>query len=81
MVHASRAGGFWVARRGGPTSGAVPATSAGVAVVQIQAWNPRKHQILKPEHIRTARGQLAQQGCKTESGTLVPAGAYTLSAS
>ena len=58
----------WVARRGGPTSSSVPAADAGEAVVQIHAWNPRKQQVFKPEHIRTAWGQLAQQGwlCETK---------------
>jgi O-acetyl-ADP-ribose deacetylase (regulator of RNase III) len=59
----------WVARRGGPASGGVPAANAGEAVAQIHAWNPRKQQVFKPEHIRTAWDQLAQQGwmCKIES--------------
>lgn len=58
----------WVARRGGPTSSGVPAADAGEAIVQIHAWNPRKQQVFKPEHIRTAWGQLAQQGwlCETK---------------
>jgi hypothetical protein len=40
---------------------ATPARDAVDAVAQIHAWNPRKQQVFKPEHIRTACGQLAQQ--------------------
>lgn len=59
----------WVACRGGPTSGGVPAADEGEAVDQIHAWNPRKQQVFKPEHIRTAWVQLAQQGwiCENRS--------------
>jgi O-acetyl-ADP-ribose deacetylase (regulator of RNase III) len=52
----------WVARRGGPKSGGVPAADTDEAIAQIHDWNPRKQQVFKPDHIRTAWGQLAQQG-------------------
>jgi O-acetyl-ADP-ribose deacetylase (regulator of RNase III) len=52
----------WVAHRGGPASACVPAADAGEAVQQIDAWNPRKQQVFKPEHIHTAWNQLAEQG-------------------
>lgn len=51
----------WVAHRGGPKSVA-PASDAEAAVGQIHAWNPRKQQVFKPEHIRTAWDHLVQQG-------------------
>jgi O-acetyl-ADP-ribose deacetylase (regulator of RNase III) len=51
----------WLARRGGPKSEA-PAADASEAVAQIHAWNPRKEQVFKPEHIRTAWKQLDEQG-------------------
>lgn len=51
----------WVARRGGPKSEA-PAADASEAIAQIHAWNPRKEQVFKPEHIRTAWKQLDEQG-------------------
>ncbi len=51
----------WVANRGGPKSDA-PAHSAEEAVGQIHAWNPRKQQVFKPEHIRTAWLQLTERG-------------------
>jgi O-acetyl-ADP-ribose deacetylase (regulator of RNase III) len=50
----------WVAHRGGPTSD-VPAFDAGQAIEQIHGWNPRKQQVFKPEHIRTAWNQLVEQ--------------------
>lgn len=51
----------WVQHHGGP--GAVaPATSVDEAVTQIHAWNPRKQQVFRPEHIGTAWNQLEQQG-------------------
>lgn len=51
----------WVAHRGGPKSDA-PASDAGAAIDQIHAWNPRKQQVFKPEHIRTAWSQLDEHG-------------------
>ena len=50
-----------VAHRGGPTNG-VPASGPDPAVEQIHAWNPRKKQVFKPEHIRTAWIHLGEQG-------------------
>jgi O-acetyl-ADP-ribose deacetylase (regulator of RNase III) len=50
----------WVAHRGGPSS-AAPASNAHQAVEQIHDWNPRKQQVFKPEHIRTAWNHLVQQ--------------------
>ena len=49
----------WVAHRGGPKSDK-PAGDAGQAIEQIHAWNPRKQQVFRPEHIRTAWEQLVQ---------------------
>lgn len=51
----------WVAHRGGPKSDA-PASDAQAAIGQIHAWNPRKQQVFRPEHIRIAWDHLAQQG-------------------
>jgi hypothetical protein len=51
----------WVRHRGGPGA-AAPAKNAEQAIAQIHAWNPRKQQVFKPEHIRIAWNQLAQQG-------------------
>lgn len=50
----------WVAHRGGPKSDA-SASDADAAIDQIHAWNPRKQQVFKPEHIRTAWNHLVQQ--------------------
>ena len=50
----------WVARRGGPKS-EEPASGAEAAISQIHAWNPRKQEVFKPEHIRTAWNHLVQQ--------------------
>jgi O-acetyl-ADP-ribose deacetylase (regulator of RNase III) len=51
----------WVAHRGGPRSD-TPASGPDAAVEQIHAWNPRKQQVFKPEHIRTAWVHLGEQG-------------------
>jgi O-acetyl-ADP-ribose deacetylase (regulator of RNase III) len=51
----------WVAHRGGPQS-KEPAADADSAIRQIHAWNPRKQQVFKREHIRTAWQQLEQSG-------------------
>ncbi len=51
----------WVAHRGGPQSDA-SASDADAAIQQIHAWNPRKQQVFKPEHIRTAWSQLEEHG-------------------
>ena len=49
----------WVARRGGPKR--APAGDAEAAIDQIHAWNPRKQQVFKPEHIHTAWNHLVQR--------------------
>jgi O-acetyl-ADP-ribose deacetylase (regulator of RNase III) len=51
----------WVAHRGGPNSESA-AADAAAAVDQVHAWNPRKKQVFKPDHIRTAWDQLTRQG-------------------
>jgi len=51
----------WVSHRGGPKS-KEPAADAEAAIAQIHAWNPRKQQVFKPEHIHTAWDQLEHQG-------------------
>jgi O-acetyl-ADP-ribose deacetylase (regulator of RNase III) len=51
----------WVAHRGGPKSDA-PASGPDAAIEQIHAWNPRKQQVFRPEHIRTAWIHLGEQG-------------------
>jgi O-acetyl-ADP-ribose deacetylase (regulator of RNase III) len=47
----------WVAHRGG-RHGEAPALGPDAAVGQIHSWNPRKQQIFRPEHIRTAWSHL-----------------------
>ena len=56
----------WVAHRGGPKSD-TKATDVVAAIAQVHAWNPRKQQVFKPDHIRTAWSQLAQQGWMGET--------------
>jgi len=51
----------WVSHCGGPGSDA-PAANAEEAIGQMHAWNPRKQQVFKPEHIRRAWNQLDEQG-------------------
>ncbi len=51
----------WVAHRGGPNN-EVPASCPDAAIEQIHAWNPRKQQVFRPEHIRTAWIHLGEQG-------------------
>ncbi len=51
----------WAAHRGGPKSD-VPASGPDAAVEQIHAWNPRKQQVFKPEHIGTAWIHLGEHG-------------------
>lgn len=51
----------WVARYGGP-QGEAPATNVDTAVEVVHAWNPRKQNIFKPDHIRAAWAQLTQKG-------------------
>jgi len=50
----------WVAHRGGPKS-ETRASDAEGAIEQIHAWNPRKQQVFKPDHIRVAWNHLLQQ--------------------
>lgn len=51
----------WVAHRGGPKSD-TKAAGVAAAIGQVHAWNPRKQQVFKPDHIRTAWSHLTQQG-------------------
>jgi len=51
----------WVSHLGGPGA-ATPATSPEEAIPQIHAWNPRKQQVFRPEHIHVAWRQLEEQG-------------------
>jgi len=51
----------WASRRGGPGA-AAPARNAEEAVAQIHAWNPRKEQVFKAEHVRVAWRQMEEQG-------------------
>lgn len=41
---------------------AAPATNAEETIARIHAWNPRKQQVFRPEHIRVAWQQLEEQG-------------------
>lgn len=50
----------WVAHHG--AAGFEPATSPENAVAQVHAWNPRKQQIFRPEHIHVAWDQLVEHG-------------------
>jgi O-acetyl-ADP-ribose deacetylase (regulator of RNase III) len=56
----------WVAHRGGPKSD-TKAADVAAAIEQVHAWNPRKQQVFKPDHIRTAWDQLIQQGWMGEA--------------
>ena len=56
----------WVRHRGGPGA-AAPADSVGDAITQIHAWNPRKEQVFRPEHIRAAWSQLEHHGWMRET--------------
>ncbi len=51
----------WVSHRGGPGSHE-PAANAEEAVGQIHTWSPRKQQVFRPAHIRTAWNRLEDQG-------------------
>ena len=51
----------WVAHRGGPGHPQA-ATTPDEAVAQVHAWNPRKKQIFKPEHLHIAWRRLAEAG-------------------
>lgn len=51
----------WVAHYGG-RQGEAPAADVDVATNVVHAWNPRKQNIFKPDHIRAAWMQLAQRG-------------------
>ncbi len=54
----------YVGRHGQP-----PAVSAEDAVMFVHAWNERKRQLLKPEHIRVAWDHLASTGWTTASNS------------
>jgi len=51
----------WVAHYGG-RQGEAPAPDVDAATNVVHAWNPRKQNIFKPDHIRAAWMQLAQRG-------------------
>lgn len=51
----------WVAHRGGPNSDA-PVVDAEAAIRQVHAWNPRKQEVFKPDHVRVAWGRLSESG-------------------
>lgn len=51
----------WVAHYGG-RQGEAPAADMDAAIDVVHAWNPRKQNIFKPDHIRAAWMQLAQRG-------------------
>ena len=51
----------WVAQRGGPNSDA-PAVDAEAAIRQVHAWNPRKQEVFKPDHVRVAWRRLSESG-------------------
>ena len=51
----------WVAHYGG-RQGEAPAADVDAATNVVHAWNPRKQNIFKPDHIRAAWMQLAQRG-------------------
>lgn len=51
----------WVAHYGG-RQGEVPAADVDAAIDVVHAWNPRKQNIFKPDHIRAAWMQLGQRG-------------------
>lgn len=51
----------WVAHYGG-RQGEAPAVDMDTAIDVVHAWNPRKQNIFKPDHIRAAWMQLAQRG-------------------
>lgn len=51
----------WVAHYGGRL-GEAPAADMDAAIGVVHAWNPRKQNIFRPDHIRAAWVQLAQRG-------------------
>lgn len=51
----------WVAHYGG-RQGEALATDVRAATNVVHAWNPRKRNIFKPDHVRAAWNQLAQRG-------------------
>jgi len=51
----------WVAHYGG-RQGEAPAASVEAAIEVVHAWNPRKQNIFKPDHIRVAWTQLKERG-------------------
>lgn len=51
----------WVAHYGG-RQGEAPAADVDAATNVVHAWNPRKQNIFKPDHIRAAWMQLGQRG-------------------
>jgi O-acetyl-ADP-ribose deacetylase (regulator of RNase III) len=63
----------WVAKYGGPKHKTV-ALGAEAAIEQVHAWNPRKKQIFKPIHVRTAWSRLESMGWieKNTEGPEIP---------
>lgn len=51
----------WVAVTGG-RDGSPPARDVDAAVAKVQAWNPRKQRIFKPQHVRKAWDRLTEHG-------------------
>jgi O-acetyl-ADP-ribose deacetylase (regulator of RNase III) len=56
----------WVAKHGGPNQ-STAASDIDAAIKQVHEWNPRKKQIFKPVHIRTAWSRLENLGWMGES--------------
>lgn len=51
----------WLAHHGSPND-REPASSPEIAVKQAHAWNPRKKQVIRPEHVHIAWRQLVDRG-------------------
>ena len=51
----------WVGVSGG-RDGSAPAADVEAAIRMVHAWNPRKQQIFKPHHVRTAWDRLIERG-------------------
>ena len=61
----------WVARFG-VRGNSPPASTSDEAVRQVHAWNPRKKQLLRPQHIRIAWQNLAHLGWLSQRASLIP---------
>lgn len=51
----------WVTKHGGPRQ-KTRAQDSSAAIKQVHAWNPRKKQVFRPSHIRTAWSRLNDEG-------------------